>query len=54
MKMIRGQKQLIYKDRLGELRTFSLEKTPGRSYRGLPVLDGGLKESWRGAFCKGM
>jgi len=30
------------------------EKAPGRPYNNLPVPQGGLQESWRGTFYKGM
>ena len=30
------------------------EKTPGRPYCGLSLPEGGLQESWRGTFYKGM
>ncbi|RMC20261.1 hypothetical protein DUI87_01107 [Hirundo rustica rustica] len=42
MKMMKGLGHLSYKDRLRGMGLFSLEKTPGRSHRGLPVLEGGL------------
>ena len=56
-KMIRGLKHLFYKDRLKEMRLFSLEKRMLReehiaSY--LPVSEGGIQESQGGTFYKGM
>jgi len=45
---------LSCEERLRELRLFSVERTPRRPYRSLPVSEGGLQESWRGRFYKGM
>jgi len=45
---------LSYKDRLRELGLFSLEKAVGRPYSSLPLPEGGLRESWRGTFYKGL
>jgi len=49
--VIRGLEHLPYKDRLraGALQPGE-EKAPGRPYRGLPVPEGGLQESWGGTF----
>lgn len=49
MKMIRGLKHLSYKDKLREVKLFSLEKAaPGNPQGGLSVPSGGLQESSRG------
>ena len=54
-KMIRGLEHLCYEDRLrvGVVQ-LGEEKAPGRPYSSLPVPKGGLQESWRGPFYKGM
>ena len=44
----------LYRDRLRDLRLFSLEKAPGGLYSMLPVPEEGLQESWRGTSYKGM
>ena len=41
-KMIQGMGHLSYKNRLGELGLFSLEKVPGRPESSLSVSEGGL------------
>ena len=51
-KMIPGFQHFPYMDRLRELGLISMEKVPGGPYSGLPVLDGGLQESWGGTFYK--
>jgi len=55
--MIRGLECPSCEERLREFGLFSLEKRRlclGRPYCSLPVLKGGLQESWRGTFYKGM
>ena len=49
-----GLEYLPYEDRMRELGLFSLEKTPGRPYSGLPVLKGGLQERWGGTHYQGL
>ena len=51
-KMIRGMQHLSYEDRLRELGLFSLERR--RLWGDLSVPKGGLQESQRGTFYKGM
>jgi len=54
--MIRGMEQLSSKERLRELGPFSLEKRRlwGDHIAAFQCLKGGLQESWRGTFYKGM
>jgi len=53
--MIRGLEHLSYEDRLrvGVVQP-GQEKAAGRPCCGLPVPEGGLQESWRGTFYKGL
>ena len=44
--------KFLIADRLREMGLFSLEKTLGRPCSGLPVLEGGLQESWGEIFLK--
>jgi len=55
-KMIRGMEHLSYEEKLGRVGAVQPgeEKVPGRPHSSLPVLEGGLPESWRGTSYKGM
>ena len=46
--LLRGQAERVGTVQPGE------EKAPGRPYSSLPVPEGGLQESWRGTFHKGV
>lgn len=54
--MIQGMKNLFCEERLREVGLFSLEESQllhlGIPYSSLPVPEGHLQESWRGAFSK--
>jgi len=58
MRMIGGLEHFSYKDKLRELILFILEKEGSGEtlwdLMSLPVLKGGLKESWKGACYKGL
>lgn len=57
MKLIQGMKNLFCEERLREVGLFSFKQSQsqlllGTSYSSLPVPEGHLQESWRGAFSK--
>ena len=54
--MIRGLEYLLYEEKSERVGVVQLgdKKAPERHYCGLPVPEGGLQESWRGTFYKGM
>lgn len=50
--MIRGLEYLCYEDRLRELRLFSVEQAPGRTYSNLPVPKGAYRKDREGLFTR--